>query len=69
MEASDILQLFRERVAICEVEAGLSKADAEWIAYLDVRKLVGRTQDGRAVALPKEIVEAVKAAKDQKFLF
>lgn len=69
MEPNDLIELFRERVAICEVEAGLSKADAEWIAFLDVRKLVGRTPDGRAVALPKEIVEAVKAAKDQKFLF
>lgn len=69
MQPSDILELFYERVAICEVCGGMLKEEAEWIAYLDVKKLAGRTPEGRAIPLPKEIVDKVKESKKQKFLF
>jgi len=60
--------LFHERVAIC-VADGIPQVDAEWTAYLDLKKMVGRTKEGNAVPLPDEIVKVVKKAKDQKFLF
>lgn len=68
MDKDTLIYLFHERVAICVVD-GIPQADAEWTAYLDLKKLVGRTMEGNAVALPDEIVKAVKKAKDQKFLF
>lgn len=68
MDEETLIFLFHERVAICVVD-GISQADAEWTAYLDLKKIVGRTEQGNAVPLPAEIVKIVKKAKDQKFLF
>ena len=67
--SDQLIELFEERAAIKQHCGGTSKADAEWEAYLEVKKLVGRTEDGNAVALPQEIVRVVKEAKEQKFLF
>lgn len=68
MDKDTLVFLFHERVAICVVD-GIPQADAEWTAYLDLKKIVGRTKEGNAVPLPDEIVKVVKKAKDQKFLF
>ena len=69
MDNEQLIERFNERAGICEHCGGLSKADAEWIAYLEVKKLAGRTKEGNAVALPDDIVKLVKVAKNQKFLF
>lgn len=69
MDKEQLIERFNERAGICEHCGGLPKADAEWIAYLEVKKLVGRNKEGNAVALPDEIVKLVKVAKNQKFLF
>jgi phage FluMu protein Com len=69
LDNDQLIERFNERAGICEHCGGLSKADAEWIAYLEVKKLVGRTKEGNAVPLPDEIVKVVKVAKNQKFLF
>ena len=69
VDKEQLIERFNERAAICEYGGGLSKADAEWIAYLEVKKLVGRTNEGNAVALPDEITKLVKVATNQKFLF
>jgi phage FluMu protein Com len=69
LDNDQLIERFNERAGICEHCGGLSKADAEWIAYLEVKQLVGRTKEGNAVPLPAEIVKLVKVAKDQKFLF
>ena len=68
MDKDQLIERFNERAGICEHCGGLSKADAEWIAYLEVKKLVGRTKEGNAVALPAEIVKVVKFANEQKLL-
>lgn len=61
MDKDTLVFLFHERVAICVVD-GIPQADAEWTAYLDLKKMVGRTKEGRAVALPSEIVEIIRKA-------
>jgi hypothetical protein len=69
LSESDLIELFNERAAICEFCGGLKRADAEWLAYMEVKKLAGRTKEGNAIPLPAEIVKIVKIAKEQKFLF
>lgn len=69
MDKDQLIERFNERAGICEHCGGLSRTDAEWIAYLEVKKLVGRTKEGNAVALPDEIVKLVKVAKNQKFFW
>jgi len=64
-----LIELFDERAAIKQYCGGMTKADAEWESYLEIKKLVGRTKDGAAVLLPPEIINVVKEAKEQKFLF
>ena len=55
MNASiDILELFHERAAIREYEASLPRAEAERLAYLELRNKFGRE------AIPLEVVEIVK---------
>ncbi len=63
-----LIELFEERAAIMEFCGCMTRADADWEAYLEVKKLVGRKPDGSAVALPKEITDKVRQSK-QTFLF
>ena len=50
----DHLELFHERAAIREYDGGLPRAEAERLAYLELRNKYGRE------AIPNEVVEIVK---------
>ena len=62
MTDEQLIELFIERAAIIEYEAKRPRVDAELAAYAELRKLVGRTADGRAVALPVEIRRVVSGS-------
>ena len=50
----DLLELFHERAAIREYDGGFPRAEAERLAYWELRNKFGRE------AIPKEIVDILK---------
>lgn len=50
----ELIEIFEERAAIREYEAGMSRSDAEKAAYFDWRKIVGKE-----VKVPDEIRKIV----------
>lgn len=50
----DIIELFHERAAILEYDAGYARPEAEKRAYFELRNRFGRE------AIPKEVLEIVK---------
>ena len=50
----DLLELFNERAAILEFDAGLPRAEAEKRAYFELRRIYGRQ------AIPEEVKEIME---------
>jgi hypothetical protein len=69
LDSQQLIERFNERAAIMEYCGGMKRPAAELASYAEVKKLVGRHSDGRAVALPEEIRKTVKVALEQGFLF
>lgn len=69
MDKDQLIERFQERAAIMEYCGGMKRSSAELAAYAEVKRIVGRHPDGRAVALPEEIRKIVKVALEQGFLF
>jgi hypothetical protein len=66
-DADKLIELFHERAAIRQYCGGESRTDAELASYAELRKLVGRHPDGRAVALPIEIRRVVSGSVNKEF--
>ena len=66
-DATKLIELFNERAAIFEYDAGMKRTDAELASYAELRKLVGRHPDGRAVVLPVEIRRVVSGSVNKEF--
>jgi hypothetical protein len=52
----DLIELFDERAAIRQYDAGMSRAQAEWATYQDFRQRFGREN------LPQSLHQAASAA-------
>jgi hypothetical protein len=50
----DLLELFHERAAIIEFDAGLPREEAEKRAYFELRRIYGRE------AIPEEVVKIME---------
>jgi hypothetical protein len=50
----DLLELFHERAAIIEFDAGLPRAESEKRAYFELRMLYGRH------AIPYEVIDIIE---------
>ena len=57
----ELIELWEERAAIMQHDAGMSKRAADRAAYWDWRAIVGRD-----VAVPQEIQEKVTLFRDMK---
>jgi hypothetical protein len=52
----DLLEIYQERAAILEHEAKLPRAEAEWEAYQEMRRIYGRDN------LPEQIHKIARKA-------
>jgi len=54
MSNEDLLELFHERAAIFQYDAGLSRPESEKRAYFELRRIYGRE------AIPEEVVKIME---------